>query len=168
MSNASKVGSWFQRFSVAYTTTGGPSVMQEFPTAASQTITVGAPLTLNTATGEVSVATATSTEILGVAASAVTTTASDEKTIVKVWLAVASNVFIGQSDAATSGLHEGGAAAGIRVSSGKWMIDIGDDNNTDVVLVLAKVPGDDESDNTYPGRYYFIWNKVPFHSPTSA
>jgi len=133
--------------------------MDYLPVAASQTIVDGDPLTISN--GELSLATAASVEIAGVAAGNVTTTTADEKTELNFYKAVEDNIFIGRCDAASNTVHEG-QMPGIRYNAGYWYIDIGDDNATNVVKIESKVPGDDETDATYYGRAFFIWNVSPY------
>jgi len=159
MSNLVANKSWHAGMMFAKTAHGGPAEMAELPVAASQTIIVGDPLTMSS--GELSKATDASTEIAGVSAANVTTTAADEKTVCSFWKSTPGNIFIARADAATNTINEG-AKPGIRTNGGFWYIDIGDDNATNVVNVLEHVSGDDETDATYWGRLYFIWNRTPW------
>lgn len=161
MSNLIKAKSWQKGFHCVQTRHGGPPEAREFPVAASQTIVVGAPVTINTGTGEISLAAASDTSIAGVADANVTTTAADEKTLCRVILAVEDNIFMGRCDAASNTVHEG-LMPGIRTNAGIWYIDIGDDNATNVVKILEKVVGDDETDSTTYGRVLFVWNRSPW------
>jgi hypothetical protein len=159
MSNLVAQKSWHTKFAFAKTTHGGPPEFDEQPVAASQTIVEGDPLTISS--GVLSLATANSTSIAGVAAGDVTTTAADEKTPLLYYKATEHMVFVARADAATNTIDVG-AKPGIRTNAGIWYIDIGDDNATNVVNVLDKVPGDDITDGTYYGRLYFIWNRSPW------
>jgi hypothetical protein len=159
MSNLVQTKSWHKGFRFMKTTHGGPPEMDHLPVAASQTIVEGDPLTLSS--GVLSLATAASTEIAGVAAGNVTTTAADEATDLLYYKSTPGNIFVARGDAATSTINEG-AKPGIRTSGGYWYIDIGDDNATNIANVMGKMPGDDETDATYYGRIYFVWNRTPW------
>jgi hypothetical protein len=159
MSNLVAQKSWHTKFAFAKTTHGGPPEMDELPVAASQTIVEGDPLTLSS--GELSLATAASVEIAGFAAGNVTTTAADEKTPLQFYKATDSMVFIGRCDAASNTINVGDLP-GIRTSGGIWYVDIGDDNATNVLKVIDRVPGDLITDSTYYGRVYFVVNVSPY------
>lgn len=159
MSNLVAQKSWQTKFAFAKTTHGGPPEMDELPVAASQTIVAGDPVTLSS--GELSLATANSTSIAGIAAGNVTTTAANEKTKLQIYKSTANMVFMARADAATNTINIGDKP-GIRTSGGIWYIDIGDDNATNVVEVVDRVGGDDITDGTYWGRLYFIWNRSPW------
>lgn len=164
MSNQVASGSWFPRFYVSRTTHGGPPLMQKMPTAASQTILKGDPLTISG--GEVSKGASNSGSIYGVAAEDVTTTAADEKTEVNIWLADRTNIFCAQGNAASSGINEG-SACDIVSSGSKWLLHL-DSTTESVALVVDHIDGDSESDGTYFGRLEFVWHRSSYDALVAA
>jgi len=153
--NLVKAKSWFQKFAVAFTLTGGPAVVIHKPTAASQTIKRGDPLTISA--GEVSLGASDSGSIYGIAMADVTTTAADEKTEVAIAVADRNTVFVGQADDQTDSIADG-AECDIVDSGTKWLVDVGS-STEDVCLIVGHVPGDVVDDATTAGRLYFIWKR---------
>ena len=165
MGNSVKSQGWLPSFRPVLTSGSAPR-MEKQPVAASQTIRVGDPLTINASTGEVSEATATSTAIYGVAAENVTTTASDEKTKVNIWVADKNTTFMGQCGGASTTL-ENGAFCDIAVSTHDWYVDM-TGTSYNVVHIQQHVEGDSTSDATYPGRVYFTWAKSSWDRVTTS
>jgi hypothetical protein len=170
MSNSVKADSWFPRFLPAYTLSGASPAVRHATTAASQTIYRGDPLTMDVTTGDVSLATAVSTEIYGVACANVVTTAADEATDLEMWVANDDTVFVGQADAASAtgyptlrcDIKTSGSGA-----TKKWFVDIGETSTT-VVTVIDWVNGDSKSDSTDYGRLYFCFGKSSYLQRTTA
>lgn len=145
MSNAQKAKTWFKSFRIAYTLTGAPPVIAWRTTA--EEIFEGDPLTISS--NEVSEAAADSDTLFGVAAAH---GASGD--VIPIWVGDRNNVFIGQADDDTGTLSALPTVCDIVEGSDGWKIDVGN-NDEDVVRVLDYVPGDDTSDASEPGRYYF-------------
>lgn len=164
MANTEKAKSWFRRFRVAFTLTGGPPVVEDSPLAASQTILEGDPLTISS--GDISEATALSGAIYGVAAETATTTAADEGTEIGVYVADRVNIFVGQANAASSGINDG-SECDIVVSSNVWRLNIGA-STKGVALVVGHVTGDDTSDSTDYGRLHFVWKRSQWDALVAA
>lgn len=174
MSNAVKADTWFVRFRPAKSLDGAPPRLFWKPTAASQTIVEGDPVTINTSTGEVSLAVGTggtaSETIYGVAAGNVTTTASDEKTQLPIWVADRNTIFVGQCDDASTTLEDGTLCDIVSSGSGAartWKVDVGT-TSTKVVTILEHVGGDSTSDTTDPGRVLFQFGKSSFDRLSSS
>lgn len=164
MSNATRYATWIKKFFVFRTTHGGPPLLMWQPTAASQTITRGDPVTISSSA--VSLGAANSGAIYGVAAGDVTTTAADEGTTVPIWVADRSNIFVGVANAASSGIEEG-AECDIAVSSGAWSLNIGA-STEGVAEIVQHVEGDSTSDSTYYGRLEFVWKRSQYDNLVAA
>ena len=143
---------------------GGPPSIEEQPVAASQTITRGEPVTISS--GELSTGAANSGAIYGVSADDVTTTAADEKTLCRVWVADRGTIFAGIANAKTENIADE-AVCDIAVSSANWALNIGA-NVEDVVRVKQHVKGDSVTDNTYPGRLEFYWERSQYDNIVAA
>jgi hypothetical protein len=164
MSNTVKAKSWFTRFRPAYTLHGGPPHVEEEVMAASQAIKEGDPVTK--ASNVVSKGASSSGTIYGVAQETKTTTADDEKYKIRVAVADRQTVFCGQADAKTEDIDDL-AECDIVASGTKWLIDIGS-SVEDVVMVIKHVPDDDQTDDTDPGRLYFIWKRSSWDGLVAA
>jgi len=169
MSNAVKAKSWpVGGLEPHRTTHGGPPFCTELPVAASQTIAIGDPVILSS--GEVAIATASSGLLYGVATEAVTTTAGDEKTPIKVAVGglAAGNIFRVQQKASTaSSALVVGTAYDLVGSTGAFYIDSGNVDEK-VLVVIDHVSGDDTSDTTDPGRVEVVIARSSFDQGEDA
>jgi len=162
MGNAVKDNAWPPNIVVSRTRAGNPPPMQKFPVAASQVIYAGNPVELD-ASGELlpSGVTPTTGVIAGVAMEAVTTTAADEKTECNVALALPDTIFRMRGDAATNTIDEGETCM-INVAANVVSADINSSGGgtADLIRIVQKVRGDDETDASAPGRMDFVFNKT--------
>jgi len=161
MSNANKADSWFPRFSVAFTLTGAPEMVQKYTIAAAQTIIVGDPVVFSAGASTIEKGASTSGAILGFALEA--GTAGDE---ILVAVADRNTVFMAQADAATSAVVLPLACDTI-ASGSKWMVDIGA-TVEQTIRVIGLVPGDDTSDSTDPGRVLFVVHRSEWDGLVAA
>lgn len=145
MANSEKAKSWPKHFAFAYSQGGSDAPIIEWITAAS-TIEKGMPVALNS--GQVEEATATSGQLYGIA-----NNDAESGDDVMVYVGHPDNVFVGQTDGDHSSKNPP-FVCDIVQSGTEWRIDFGN-NDEDVVNVIKKVPGDDDSDTTDPGRVYF-------------
>jgi len=164
MSNLVRKNTWFQRFSVAFTTTGDPPIVLMEVMAASQTLKVGDPVTK--AAGVITKGTDTSGQIYGVCLGAAVTTAANEGTQIPVAVADRNTVFVAQANGATNTIADG-AECDIVSSGNTWKLEI-NASTEDVAKIVKHVPGDDITDATYPGRLYFIWVRSQWDNLVAA
>lgn len=146
MSNAVKAKSWTPHFSLAYTTTGGPPVLEHKVVASGQTIEKGMALTISG--DEVSEAASTSGTLFGIALAG--GAAGDT---IPIAVACPENVFMGRVDADASAISLPLECDLVEVN-GDHRVDFGA-SVEDVFRVFAKVPGDDFDDTTDLPRVYF-------------
>lgn len=146
MSNAVKAKSWLPHFSLAYTTTGGPPVVEHKVVASGQTIEKGMALTISG--DEVSEAAANSGTLFGVALAD-----GDAGDTIPIAVGCAENVFMGKVDADASSISLPLECDIVEVDD-EHRVDFGS-STEDVLRVFAKVPGDDFSDTTNLPRVYF-------------
>lgn len=146
MSNAVKAKSWAPHFSLAYTTTGGPPVLEHKTVADGETIEKGMALTISG--DEVSEAASTSGALFGIALA--DGVAED---VIPIAVACPENVFVGQVDADASSISLPLECDLVEVSN-EHRVDFGS-STEDVFRVFAKVEGDDFDDTTDLPRVYF-------------
>lgn len=146
MSNSVKSKSWVPHFALAYTTTGGPPVIEHKVIASGQTIEKGMALTISSE--EVSEAASTSGTLYGIALADGAATET-----IPVAVGCHTNVFIGRVDADASSLTTPLECDIVEVSN-DHRVDIGA-STEDVLRVIGKVPGDDFDDTTYLPRVFF-------------
>lgn len=161
MSNAVKAKSWLPHFQLAYTLTGAPPVIEWEVVASGEEIEFGMPVTK--ASNKVSEATATSGALYGVALAA-----GDEGDSIPVAVGDRNNVFIGRADAKTDTL-DFPMECDIIVdgTTGNFLADVGA-SAEDVLNVLGKVVGDDDTDTDDPGRVYFQIKRSQWDSLVAA
>ena len=149
--NLVKSRSWFERFAIAYTLTGGPPVLETETITDGQTIRVGDPVTKPTGTNRVSLATVTSDSFYGVSLGAGVGTAG----VVTVVVAVGdrNTVFVARFNAASTDVDDGDEADIVSTGTA-WRLEA--DTTEGHCLVVGHVPGDDITDATYGGRVYFV------------
>jgi len=149
MSNANKAGAWNKRFSVAFTLTGAPEMVQEYVLASGQSVIVGDPVKFHTSASTIDKAAKTDGALLGFALEA--GSAGDS---ILVAVADRNTVFMAQADAKTSDVVLP-LVCDIVDSGAEWKVDIGA-TAQQVIRVIGLVPGDDTSDTTDPGRVLFV------------
>lgn len=164
MSNQVRSATWIKKFFPIRTTNGGEPLIEEQPVAASQTITRGDPVTISN--GELSLGAANSGAIYGVSADNITTTASDEKTLCLVWVATRDTIFSGIASGKTEDIYDE-ATCDIAVSSGNWTLNIGA-TTEEVARIKQHVKGDSVTDDSYPGRLEFYWERSQYDNLVAA
>lgn len=147
MSNEVKAKSWPKHFQFAYTTTGAPAVLVYAEVDTAQEIEKGMALVLSS-DEKVSEADANSDELYGIAAAA-----GDAGDVIPIYAGCKENVFVGQNDLKTDDVYPGDVCD-IKVDSDVHYVDTGG-NTEDVLIILGRVPGDDDEDTDDPGRLYF-------------
>lgn len=157
MSNTVKAKSWLKNFQLAYVKSGGNPVTDW--RVCDGAVSEGAPVVLST--GKVAEAATSSGVLYGIALAA----GADGDSI-PIAVGDRENVFVGQADAATSGIAPP-AECDIAITDSKFYVDIGS-STEDVLHVIGKPESDDESDSTDPGRVYFQIKRSSWDALVSA
>lgn len=153
MSNSPKSDTWLPGFSDVKTTHGGPPTIEAIATdPASTAIAIGDPVTISS--GLISVASATSATLYGVAMEAATAAECDAGKIIDIAVGIRSNIFVGQCSGRSDGVDIGGECD-IEGSTGAFYVN--EDASTEgVLLIINHVLGDDQTDTSDCGRVEFV------------
>lgn len=161
MGNSVKADAWYKHFRFAYTLNGAVPIVMHHVIADGETIEEGMALTISS--NKVSEAASTSGALYGIAGAD-----GDAGDSIPVYVGDRNNVFIGQCDAKTESLSfpmecdivEDGTTDG-------HLVDVGA-STEDVLHLLGKVPGDDDTDTTDPGRVFFQIKRSQFDALVAA
>ena len=147
MSNKIRAKSQHPGFQLAYTTTGGPAIIEwkEVKTAA---VKYGDSVVIDPNDGKVSIGLAASGTLYGVAAAG---GAIGGK--IPIWVGTETNVFMGRPNADATGIDIP-LNCDIIGATGAQLLNIGADAK-EVVRILGYVPTDDATDDTNHPRVFF-------------
>lgn len=140
-------------FKVAYTLSGGPPARIWYPIAASQTLHKGDMVYLSS--GQVTIATSSTTSLLGVIDQ--DCSGLPANTLVPVLVGDGNTVFEGQCSGSSSYALLG-TAVGIEGTTGQMEVD--EDGTTGVIQIIQLHPEDEIGAN---GRVRFLIRKSQFH-----
>ncbi len=160
MANAAKAKTWFKSFRIAYTKSGSPPIIVWRVAAAA--IFEGDPVVISS--NQISEAASNSGAIFGIALASITAAEITAGNLCPVYVGDENNVFVGQADDDSGTLADLPQLVDLVEGSDGWKIDVGG-TTEQVIRVLDYVTGDDTSDSTTPGRFYFQihrsqWNEI--------